>query len=136
LTPRLTRDDNGDRFGLPTGRRSLAMNLTISLDDKQAAHLQRQASSRQLSPEQLARDLLAGALGRMEEEETWGALNRRRSELIGKSRAAGLSAAEAKELEQLQAAVDRRLEPTDQQLLRAAEQFGRLAEGPPDEPIP
>ena len=112
------------------------MNLTISLDDKQAAHLQRQASSRQLSPEQLARDLLAGALGRMEEEETWGALNRRRSELIGKSRAAGLSAAEAKELEQLQAAVDRRLEPTDQQLLRAAEQFRRLAEGLPDEPSP
>ena len=30
------------------------MNLTISLDEQQAAHLQQQASSRQLSPEQLA----------------------------------------------------------------------------------
>ena len=63
-------------------------------------------------------------------------LNRRRSELIGKSRALGLSAQESKELEQLQAAVDRHLEPMDRQLLQAAEQFRRLAEGLPDEPNP
>src|SRR5205085_6824836 len=99
------------------------MNLTISLDEKQAAHLQRQASSRQLSPEQFARDLLGDALGRIVEEETWGAVNRRRLDLIGKSRSASLSAEEAKELEQLQAAVDRRLEPMDRRLLAAAEHF-------------
>jgi hypothetical protein len=34
------------------------MDLTISLDEQQAARLQQQASSRHLSPEQLARDLL------------------------------------------------------------------------------
>jgi hypothetical protein len=112
------------------------MNLTISLDEKQAAYLRTQASSRQVSPEQLARDLLGDALGRIVEEETWGAVNRRRVELIGKSRAAGLSPEEAKELEQLQAAVDRRLEPMDRQLLATAEHLRRLAEGLPDEPNP
>jgi hypothetical protein len=112
------------------------MNLTISLDDSQAAHLQKQASSRRLSPEQLARDLLGDALRRIAEEETWGAVNRRRIQLIGKSRSSGLSDEEAKELEQLQAAVDRRLEPMDRQLLAAAEHFRQLAEGLPDEPSP
>jgi hypothetical protein len=112
------------------------MNLTISLDEKQAAQLQRQASSCQLSPEQLARDLLGDALGRIMEEETWGALNRRRVALIGKSRSSGLSVEEAQELEQLQAAVDRRLEPMDRQLLATASQFRHLAEGLPDEPNP
>lgn len=112
------------------------MNLTISLDEKQATHLQRQASSRQLSPEQFARDLLGDALSRIVEEETWGALHRRRIDLIGKSRSSGLTAEEAKELEQLQAAVDRRLEPMDRQLRAAAEHFRHLAEGLPDEPNP
>ncbi len=105
------------------------MNLTISLDGQQAAQLQSQASARQLSPEQLARDLLREALGRIADEETWGAVNRRRLDLVRKSRSSGLSAAEAEELERLQAAVDRRL-------LGAAVQFRPLAEGLPDEPNP
>lgn len=112
------------------------MNLTISLDEQQTAQLQRQATSRRLSPEQFARDLLEDALGKIAEEERWEALNRRRLDLIGKSRSSGMSAAEAEELERLQAAVDRRLEPMDRQLLGAAEQFRRLAEGLPDEPNP
>jgi hypothetical protein len=112
------------------------MNLAISLDDNQAAHLQRQASSRQLSPEQLARDLLGDALGRIAEEESWSALNRRRMDLIARSRFSGLSAEETKELEQLQAAVDRRLEPMDRQLLAGAEHLRHLAEGLADEPSP
>jgi hypothetical protein len=112
------------------------VDLTISLDEKEAAHLQRQASSRHLSPEQFARDLLGDALRRIGEEEKWGALNRRRIELIRKSRSSTLSAEEAKELEQLQAAVDRRLEPMDRQLLAAAEQFRHLVEGLPDEAKP
>jgi hypothetical protein len=57
-------------------------------------------------------------------------------DLIGKSRSPGLSAEEAKELEQLQAAVDRRLEPMDRQLLAAVEYFRHLAEGLPDEANP
>jgi hypothetical protein len=112
------------------------MNLTIPLDDTQAAQLQRQASSRQLSPEQFVRVLIDDALRRMAEEERWGAANRRRLELIRRSRSSALSADETKELEQLQAAVDRRLEPMDRQLLAAAAQWRRLAEGLPDEPNP
>jgi hypothetical protein len=112
------------------------MNLTIALDAEQAAQLQRQASSRHISPEEFARGLLGEALSRIGMEETWGALNRRRSELIRKSRSSGLSAEEVEELERLQAAVDRRLEPVDRQLLAAAEHFRKLAEGLPDEPSP
>jgi hypothetical protein len=108
------------------------MELTISLNEEHAAQLQRQASSRQLSPEQFARDLLGEALGRMVEDEIWGTVNQRRIDLIRKSRAAGLSAEETKELEQLQAAVDRRLEPMDRQLLASAEHFRHLAESLPD----
>jgi hypothetical protein len=112
------------------------MNLTISLDEKQAAHLQSQAASRHLSPEQFAGDLIGDALGRIMEEETWGAVNRRRLELMGKIRSSGPSPGEEKELEQLQAVVDRRLEPMDRELLAAAKQFRHLAEGLPDEPNP
>ncbi len=112
------------------------MNVTISLDEAQTAQLQRQADARRLAPEQLARDLLGAALGSLAEQERWDACNRRRVELIRKGRTAGLTADEAKELDQLQAAVDQRLEPTDRRLLAEAEQLRRLAEGLADEPIP
>jgi len=108
------------------------MNLTIALDEKQAGHLQKQASAHRVSPEEFAGDLLKNALGRLAEEEAWGALNRRRLDLIGKSRSATLSAEEQNELEQLQAAVDRCLEPMDIQLLASARHFRQLAEALPD----
>jgi hypothetical protein len=104
------------------------MNLTIALDEKQAGDLQKQASARRVSAEQLAGDLLKDALGRLTEEETWGALNRRRLDLIGKSRFAALTREEQNELEQLQAAMDRRLEPMDSQLLASARHFRQMAE--------
>jgi hypothetical protein len=63
-------------------------------------------------------------------------VNRRRLDLIGKSRSSALSVEEATELEQLQAAVDRCLEPMDRQLLAGAEHFRHLAEGLPDAPNP
>jgi hypothetical protein len=108
------------------------MDLTISLDEPLAAQLRREASSRQLSPEQVARDLLGSALGKIAEEEAWREVNRRRGELIRKSRDRGLTAEESKDLEQLQAAVDQRLDPMDRRLLAAAEQLRQLAEGLPD----
>ena len=64
----------------------------------------------------------------------WSAMNQRRIELIGKSRSLGLSADEAKELEQLQDAVDQHLEPMDRQLIAAAEHFRFRAAGLVDEP--
>ncbi len=75
---------------------------------------------------------LAALFSQIVEEKAWRQLNRRRGELIGKSRNPGLTAEEIKELDQLQAAVDQRLEPMDRQLLAAAEQFRQLAEGLPD----
>lgn len=108
------------------------MDLTISLDEPLAAQLRREASARHLAPEQVARDLLGRALDKIAEEETWREVNRRRGELIGKSRDLGLTAQESKELDRLQAAVDQRLEPMDRHLLAAAEQFRQFAEGLPD----
>jgi hypothetical protein len=112
------------------------MNLTIALDDHQSAQLQRQASARRLSLEEYAHNLLGDAISRSLEEETWGTLNRRRIDLIRKSRVSDLTADEATELEQLQSAVDRRLEPVDRQLLATAEQFRDLVERLPDHTIP
>jgi hypothetical protein len=85
---------------------------------------------------QAAQDLLGRALGRIAEEETWREINRRRGELIGKSRNPGLTPAENEELERLQAAVDQRLAPLDQRLLAAAEEFRHLAEGLPNATSP
>jgi hypothetical protein len=108
------------------------VNLTISLDEPLATQLQQEASTRRLSPEQVARDLLGSALGRLAEEERWRQVNRRRGDLIRKSRDLGLTAEESKELDRLQAAIDQRLDPVDRQLLAAAEQLRQLAEGLPD----
>ena len=108
------------------------MHLTISLDESHAGHLRRQAATRQLPPEQLARDLLREALGKLADEEQRGALERRRLELIRRSRATPLTSAEQEELRRLQDAVDQRLEPFDTQLLAQARQFQALAEQLPD----
>ena len=108
------------------------MNLTISIDEALAAQLHREASARRLAPEQVARDILGCALGKIAEEEAWRQVNQRRADLIRKSRNLHLTAEESQELDRLQAAVDQRLEPMDRQLLAAAEQFRQLAEGLPD----
>ena len=44
------------------------MNLTLSLDEPLATQLRREASTRHLSPEQVALDLLGGALGQIAED--------------------------------------------------------------------
>jgi hypothetical protein len=108
------------------------MNLTISLDEAQAEQLRRQASARDMTPEQTARDILGRALHEIAEEEAWEKTNRRRGELIRKSRAAGLTAEESAELDRLQATVDQRLAPMDSHLLAVAQEFRQLAEGLPD----
>ena len=102
------------------------MNLTLSLDEPLAAQLREEASSRHRAPEQFARDILGSALGKMAEEKAWSQVNRRRAELIRKSRDSGLTAVESKELDQLQRSIDRHLEPMDRQLIAAAEQFEPL----------
>jgi hypothetical protein len=108
------------------------MHLTISLDEALAEQLRRRASARDLSPEQAARELLGHALHRIAEEEAWALSNRRRADLIQKSRSLGLTVEEGRELDRLQAALDLRLEATDRQLLGVAEEFRQLAERLPD----
>jgi hypothetical protein len=105
-----------------------AMHLTISLDEPLAEQLRRRASARDLSPEQAAREILGHALHQIEKEEAWGQSNRRRAELIHKSRSLGLTAEEGRELDRLQAALDQRLEATDRQLLGVAAEFRQLAD--------
>jgi len=46
----------------------MVMNLTISLDEPLATQLRREASTRQISPEQVALDLLGTALGKVAED--------------------------------------------------------------------
>jgi hypothetical protein len=50
--------------------------------------------------------------------QTWAALNRRRAELIRRHYTGGLNEAEDREMAELQAALDRTLEPWDQELSR------------------
>ena len=108
------------------------MHLTISLDESLAEQLRRQASEKDLSPEQAARELLGHALHRMAEEEVWRGSRQRRAELIQKSRIIDLTAEERRELDRLQAATDQRLEEMDRRLLGVAEEFRHLAERLPD----
>lgn len=108
------------------------MNLTISLDESLAEQLRRRASATDLSPEQAARELLGRALREVAAEEAGRTSNQRRVELIRKSRYHGLTAEEGRELDQLQAALDQRLEATDRHLLNLAAEFRQLAERLPD----
>jgi hypothetical protein len=92
------------------------MQLTISLNDSLAAQLRRQASAKDLSPEQAARDFLGHALHRIAEEEVWRESSQRRAELIQKSRIIDLTAEEGSELDRLQTASDQRLDGSSQSL--------------------
>ena len=97
------------------------MTIMLEIDDPLASILQTAAMSRQLTATELAKRLLADALG--EKDGNWDELNRRRIELIRKGNREGLSAAEADELQQLQDAADQRLEQVDLQLLDQLNRF-------------
>jgi hypothetical protein len=92
------------------------MSVTITLNDDLVLRLQAQAQARRLSLEQWALTVLDQATAGSQELQTWSALNRRRAELIRRRYTGGLSEAEDRELAELQAAVDRTLEPWDQEL--------------------
>jgi len=94
------------------------MPVTIILNDDLVLRLQAQAQARHLSLEQWALTVLDQATAGSQEFQTWAALNRRRAELIRRRYTGGLNEAEDRELAELQAAVDRTLEPWDQELSR------------------
>jgi hypothetical protein len=89
------------------------MPLTITVSDPLAVKLESEAATRQISAEQFALDVLGKAVQR----DDWGAVNRRRLALIRKQFAAGLTAGESVELQELQLRADKHLESLDSQML-------------------
>jgi hypothetical protein len=89
------------------------MPLTITVTDPLALELQGAADLRRISVEQFALDVLGQAVQRHE----WPRANRRRLTLIRQQFAAGLTAAEAAELQDLQRQADQHLESLDSQML-------------------
>ncbi len=89
------------------------MPFTITVTDPLAIKLQSEAASRKLPVEQLALKILEQAV----QDDEWSIANRRRLALIGQQFSAGLTAAEAAELQDLQCRADRHLESLDSQML-------------------
>jgi hypothetical protein len=104
------------------------MSVTIQLNDTLAAQLKEKAAARQISLEEFTVHLLDGALGQLEIADQWAAQNQRRLDLIRKSCTTRLSPHEQVELQELQAALDQRLEPIDDRLLENLRQWQSAAE--------
>src|SRR5262249_16583736 len=98
-------------------RTGCAMALTITLDEALTTQLRQHAAALQVSLEECAAQLLSAAVTQLADTARWQQHNQRRVALIHKSMTTPLSREEAAELEQLQAALDQRLEPMDEQLL-------------------
>jgi hypothetical protein len=109
------------------------MPVSIQIDDALARSLRQEAAAQHLSLEEFALQLLRDEVIRLAASKDWPAKNRRRLALIQKTTTVGLSRAEETELELLQAALDKRLEPLDEKLLanlrRMEEQANRIADG-------
>ena len=102
------------------------MAMMIQVNEELALQLQAKAVTRRQTPEDFARTLLGEALQQIDATEQWEADNQRRIDLIRKSTAQSLSAAEATELQSLQDMADRRLENGDLQLLDQFERFKKV----------
>lgn len=99
------------------------MPVTIQLSDELAADLERGAAARRVSLQEFTLRILDGARDEIKEADEWAGNNRRRLDLIRKSCTAGLSEVESAELQELQNALDQRLEPADERLLAGLNQF-------------
>jgi len=93
------------------------MTFTIPLNDSLVAQLKKKATSKNVSVEELAAQLLGNALEQLDETELWDTQNRRRLALIRKSASSTLSEDEQTELDALRSAPDRRLDLVDDPLL-------------------
>ena len=89
------------------------MPLTITVKEPLARELQSAADLHKISVEQYALEVLGQAVQKQE----WPDTNRRRVALIRQQFAAGLTAAETAELQELQRQVDRQLESLDAAML-------------------
>ena len=109
------------------------MTLTIPVDDVLVDQLRKKAAVPRLSVEQFVADLLHEAVGQLEVAEYWESQNQRRLALIRKSATTTLPAEEITELEGLQAALDRQLEPMDDQLLAGLHRMSQAVNALPDD---
>jgi hypothetical protein len=109
-------------------RRSPPMPVTIEINDTLAAQLQQNAAAQRISLAEFAQHLLDGALGQIEATDRWTAKNRRRLDLIHQSCTTKLSVQEQQELQELQSALDQRLEPVDDHLLDALRHWQTAAD--------
>jgi hypothetical protein len=114
----------------------LAMTLIITLDEAMTVQLRQQAAARQVSMEECAMQLLSEAVAQLADTIRWQQYNQRRVALIHKSAITSLSREEAAELEALQAALDQRLAPMDEQLLTVVADMQRTVAALPDNAQP
>lgn len=112
------------------------MTRTITLDDVLVGQLQQHAAAQQLSLEAFAVQLLREAVAQRVETTRWAQGNQRRLALIRQSVMTPLSREEAAELEALQATLDQRLTPMDDQLLAGLAGMQEAVEALPDEASP
>ena len=99
------------------------MSITIHLHDDLARRLQAEAQLRSISMDELANQLLGGAIAPVATEEDWGHCNQRRLELIRRSTRAELTPREQEELDQLQSRLDEQFETFDAGLLQQLEEM-------------
>ena len=86
--------------------------------------------------EEYAAQLLSEAVAQLTDMTQWQQYNQRRVALIHKSATSSLSREEASELEALQAALDQRLAPMDEQMLTAVAGMQRTVAALPDNAQP
>ena len=108
------------------------MSITITLDDDLAERLRSQAVARHLSTEQWVLAILGNASERPEHPPTWTELNARRLALIRKRYRVGLNESEERELETLQDAAAKVVEPADRRRLEHLQGLVEEASGSTD----
>ena len=92
------------------------MTLTVKLESPLAEELRQEASSAQVSPEELAHQLVREALDQRVAARRWHGQNQRRLELIAKKLNSPLTASETEELRQLQSLAGQMAGPFDSAL--------------------
>jgi|SRR6266700_2762836 len=112
------------------------MTLTITLDEAMTVQLRQHATARQVSMEECATQLLSEAMAQLADTTRWQQYNQRRVALIHKNPTTSLSREEASELAALQAALDQRLAPMDEQLLTVVADMQRVVASLPDNAQP
>ena len=112
------------------------MGITLHLEDTLAEELRQEASEEQISPEELAQQLVRDALQQRVAAQRWQSRNPRRLELIAQRIHRALNPQEQNELEQLQSLAYQMAAPFDTMLMQTVSDLRREIEQLPDQPNP